>query len=495
MSKPLHYKSKAPLTSWASQISNTLPQAALLALLAGTFTLGGSPRGDIEFAAIISAMAAFCLGLALVTLKWRHLRGFAIPVALALAAVILAALQMIPLPPDVWQSLPGRGLIAEIDRAAGLGAVWRPLSMTPAETISAALHGLVPLSVLLLAVQLQPNQQVRLVLVALGFGVISALTGLLQLLGDPQGALYLHASTNNGSAVGLFANRNHQAVMLACLVPLAFAAAQLRWDEKAPPVPADQIGYTRRQNRSRGIEWRMPLAIAAACVLVPLALITGSRSGLMMTVLALVTLPFVMTQRTDQKRYAPVANSSWLAIAALFVVAIAGAAIWLGRDLALDRLFASTPADDLRMQMLPTILDLAKTHWAWGTGLGSFERLYQVHEPARLLLPQYVNHAHNDWLEVIVTGGLPAVTLLAVGLISIASRAWHTVSRAGADAVLPLRRAALVCMTILGLASLSDYPLRTPFLAGFFTLCAVWLFMPSPGGRPGEVPTSSLQGA
>src|SRR3546814_18783044 len=51
--------------------------------------------------------------------------------------------------------------------------------------------------------------------------------GLAQVIGPRDGPLYLYEITNNGSAVGLFANRNHQAALLACLFPMLAVYASI----------------------------------------------------------------------------------------------------------------------------------------------------------------------------------------------------------------------------------------------------------------------------
>ena len=485
MTRPLRYRQSARSAKWRSLPAEAWTGLALLTLLLLAFALGGSARADVPQLLILRPAAVLALGFALATVSRRHVAGFGAPVALALAAVLLPALQLLPLPPEVWRSLPGRALVAEVDAAAGLGSIWRPLSMTPPETLNALLAGLVPLAVLLLAIQLPSEQQARLVLVALALGGLSALTGFLQLLGDPQGPLYLFEVINNGSAVGLFANRNHQAVLLACMIPLAFAAAGLSRRGSASAAQGRGQGGARPSHRPsqgqayqprRRIAWPMLLALAATAMLVPLILITGSRSGLLMGTLALLSLPLVLPQGT--LRRGAVSRGAWLGVAALLAAGLALAAIWLDRDLALDRLLQATPFEDLRLRILPTLLELAREQWLWGTGLGSFERVYQVREPAALLLPVYVNHAHNDWLELVITGGLPAVVLVVMGLGALVARLPALVGGREADALQPLRRAALISMVLLGLASISDYPLRTPALAALFALCALWLFMP-----------------
>ncbi len=440
-----------------------LPLVGLAILMGLAFALGGSARGDVSYLTVLRPAAVLCLGFALLTLGRRHLAGQAWPVCLAVAAVALPALHLVPLPPAAWQSLPGRDLIAQIDAAAGLGEVWRPLTLTPPETLNALMAGLLPLGVILLAIQLPPHLRAGLVALPLAAGGLGVVLGLAQLLGDPEGGLYFYEITNNGSPVGLFANRNHQAVALACLIPLAFAAASL---------PAGGGGSRRRG--ASPVAWRHPLAVAATCVILPLILVTGSRAGLVAAPLALASLALVLP---------PAPSRGWVRRAGLALLGlpalVAGLAVWLGRDLALDRLASSSPADDLRLKILPTLWDMLGQYWPLGTGLGSFERAYKVHEPSELLMPTYVNHAHNDWIELALTGGLPALALLAIGLGALTWRAAWVLGPAGADGWRPLRAAALACLIILALASITDYPLRTPHLAALFALCAAWLFLPA----------------
>ncbi len=46
-----------------------------------------------------------------------------------------------------------------------------------------------------------------------------------------------------------------------------------------------------------------------------------------------------------------------------------------------------------------------------------------MHEPDALLRADYANHAHNDWLEVALTGGLPALLILAAACLAFYSGA------------------------------------------------------------------------
>ena len=61
-----------------------------------------------------------------------------------------------------------------------------------------------------------------------------------------------------------------------------------------------------------------------------------------------------------------------------------------------------------KVRALPTIERLIAAYAPWGSGLGTFEQVFKLHEPDALLSPSYLNHAHNDWLELVAAD--PAAT-------------------------------------------------------------------------------------
>lgn len=431
------------------------PFWALAFLLVACFAFGGSARGDVASLVILRPLAALMLGFGLWHLQSGQAKAHRFVLAMAIAIVALPALQLIPLPPDIWHRLPGRGLVMEIDKVAGIGDIWRPLSLTPAATWNAFYATVMPIAVLVLGIQLDAGERQRLLVLAVFLGGFSALLGLFQTLGDPNGPLYFYSNTNNGSAVGLFANRNHQALLLAMMLPmLAILARGSGGGRNAPQLAA----------------------IVAGLVLLPLILITGSRSGLVITVLALLAIPLILgrRQRESSKRRTFLPQVAKLGLIATGAALVA-LTIWLGRDLAWDRLLAFSSDAESRARILPTLFSMIMDYAPTGSGMGSFERVYQVHEPDALLNPTYMNHAHNDWLEILLNGGVIAALLLFAGLIGFAQQVRHTFfAQAPSTSAKQMSRLGLLLALLAALASVFDYPLRVPSLAAFFALAVVW---------------------
>lgn len=464
-------------TSWTSV---RLPQVsgafwALSLLLVACFALGGSARGEVASLMVLRPLAILLLGFGLWCLKFEQVKAHWFLFAMGLAILALPALQLIPMPQVLWSQLPGRNLVMEIDKAAGLGQVWRPLSLTPGATRNALFAAIVPFAVLVLGVQLGSEERFRLLPLVLGLGGFSALLGLVQTLGDPNGWLYFYDTTNNGSAVGLFANRNHQALLLAMMLPMLAVLAHGR----------GLSGGTRQL-----------IALVSGLLLLPFILITGSRSGMIVAAIALLAVPLVVGRtlhlagplpgKAGSGRKPLFGSRLGLVLLAAGLVLLT---IWLGRGLAWERLLTSEPTDDLRAKILPTLFSMIRVYFPLGSGMGSFEQIYQVHEPDALLSPTYMNHAHNDWLEVLLTGGAASAVLLIIAVAGFLLQSRRAFSvPAASSASVKYARLGLVMLMLAGLASISDYPLRVPSLASLLTLALLWTGCSLPKSHPKSAP-------
>ena len=441
---------------------------ALVLFLALVFFTGGGARGDIQSLIILRPVTVLMCGFALWSLKREHVQANRFLFGMAVAIFALVGLHLVPLPPAIWSSLPGREIITEIDKTAGLGDVWRPLTMVPSGGWNAFYSLFVPLAVLLLGVQLSREERFQLLPVLMGLGLFSGFIGLLQTIGDPQGLLYFYSVTNNGSAVGLFANRNHQAILLATLFPMlaVYACAGVKSEEQA---------------KVRGY-----IALAAAVVLVPLILVTGSRAGLIVGVVGLLSVALLYRRPkivVPKKRKSNKLDLRWL-LGAFAVICLGGLTVIMSRAEAFKRISAADQTEDLRFKAWPYVMDMAEKYFPVGSGAGSFVEVFQRDEPYELLEPSYFNHAHNDWLELYLTFGLPGLLLLTC-VVFVFGKATLGAFRAeigeGRDVL--FARLGAVTVVILALGSIGDYPLRAPALAAVLMIAALWMASP----RGGEV--------
>ncbi|MEE4539589.1 MAG: O-antigen ligase family protein [Erythrobacter sp.] len=447
--------------------------AGFIGAIVAAFALGGSSRSDMGSMMLLVPLFALALPVAIVLVDREAARANRMIVVYFAVTTALVAAHLVSLPPSLWTALPGRELIAAIDAEAGLEGLWRPLSMDPQATWRALLSLVVPLAVLAFALGQSSQRMAQATLVLLGVGLAGAILALLQVAGDPEGPLYLYRLTNNGAAVGLFANRNHHAVFLAALVPLLAAYVS--------HALADRDISTARARSVAGLGAGVAVIFAGSVVL------AGSRAGLVCLVLALPLGLLVLGPRAAGAAFArsrgsrsrsskaslPLARLAMLALA-LPLVALLGLAGLRGE--ATQRLVETGFTDELRFQITPTVAKLALDYAPMGTGIGSFETAFKSAEPPEFLGPQYINHAHNDWLEIAMTAGLPGVVLLSFALGWLGLTAWRLARMRGdASTRRPFRLAAASGLFLLACASLADYPLRTPALQAFAVVLIVWL--------------------
>jgi O-antigen ligase len=316
----------------------------------------------------------------------------------------------------------------------------------------------VSLVVFLKAVQLGRDDWRLALPLIITLGGISGIVGVLQLAGGASGPLYLYKTTNNGSAVGLFANRNHAAVFLACLFPMLAIFVAM-----SPGISGD-VRSTRQL-----------AATAIAIVLIPLILVTGSRSGMLAAIIGLVGGVLLHVSAGQTRRWSQTGRPPVAVLAVAVVACLVFATIYFSRAEAIERIFAENQTVDVRTDFWTSGVTLFWRYFPFGFGPGSFVPAFQVDEPIALLDSSYLNRLHNDWLEVGLTLGVPGVLLMLGGVSLYFWRTYHLWLRCdGARTSVALGRMASVLIAILAIASLSDYPLRTPAMMGFAALVCLW---------------------
>lgn len=443
-----------------------MPLILFLAALIVVTLGGGSSRTDVASLVYVRPCLVLIIAMMALLVQPENLRPLRWPLLLATLALLVVGAQLIPLPPAVWMALPGHDLVAGAAVAQGVPQIWRPLSLTPDLTLQAALWFLAPAAAFLGWACLTETDRRIAVLAVIAVCLVSAILGGLQASG---GMLYLYQRTYEGNAVGFLANRNHQGALLALAFPLLRVATLL---------PTRSSGIVRA---------RMIAAGVAALALVPMILLTASRAGMALGVLGIVIAGVIAPWQTPGRTTGKFARIMPLVMAGALIAS--GLLVLLsGRALSVSRLFGSNVESDLRVRYAPLTFDLARQYFPTGSGAGSFDAVFRIAEPDAILKPTFFNHAHNDFLEIVLTTGVPGALLVLAGLgwwltrgWRLASDRWNERGVRGAhsrDWTASLALAGLSAMLILMVASIVDYPLRTPLLGFVFALSACWTVKP-----------------
>jgi hypothetical protein len=460
---------KIPFAEWIRGSDARL--WAALAFMSIVFLTGGGSRSDIASLPLLRSLAVLFGAYAL----WSMPAGRAIVLRAPLAWLALLALwmvvQLIPLPASAWSTLPGRDAIYRIDGILGQADIWRPISLTPSMTWNSLMSLVVPAAALLLFAGVEPEHRKRLLTALMIIGVASAALSLLQVWMKSD-LLYFYRITNRGEMVGFFSNRNHHAIFLACMLVLAGLAMRGALNERAVR-PAYMVGLA-----------------AGSALMIIVILGIGSRGGLLIGLIALaVYAAFVWPVLLAAKPKTPgrpvglikTPRARVLVLVVLPLVLLAMLALLFfasDQSNAINRSVGGSYSEELRGQTLPVLIGLMQQHWLVGTGFGSFAGVYRMVEPDSLLQPEYFNHAHNDWGQIVIEGGLPMILLVFAALFWVAGRLfviWRNYRSVHGTAFPTLPAAAAAIIALIALVSVGDYPLRTPSLMLLLSLVVVLL--------------------
>jgi len=177
----------------------------------------------------------------------------------------------------------------------------------------------------------------------------------------------------------------------------------------------------------------------------------------------------------------PLGPRSKLLVASVGIVALAGFVILLlspaGERLAMTGASASLST---RQEILSQSVEMIKAFSPIGSGLGTYPDVYALFEAPDAVTSTYVNHAHNDYVELAVELGVVGVALVTLFLI------WWLVAvrraLAAPSASLFAKAGAIGSASVL-LHSAVDYPLRTSAIASAFALCLAMLLLSRKSAR------------
>jgi O-antigen ligase len=277
------------------------------------------------------------------------------------------------------------------------------------------------------------------------FGFLVALFGILQHLTFNGKLYWLRELSESGYPFGPYVNRNHFAGLMELIAPLGMALLLFRG------VPRDQLPVV-------GLLTVFPVAAL---------FLSASRGGVVSFLFQLLLLGILSWTRQGRKRA--------LALGLIVLLFASAFVFWIGVVPTWQR-FQRIEAGEVVQNRRTTIL---KDSWRivrdypWlGTGLGTFETVYRRYES--YYDGKVVNHAHNDYIELMVETGAVGTLCAAAFLFLLYRRALFRRGRDDSPFAAGARLGALVACSGLLLHGLVDFNLRIPSNALLFLLLA-WL--------------------
>jgi len=285
---------------------------------------------------------------------------------------------------------------------------------------------------------------------------------LIQVLSDGERSLYFYSLANFGSNCGFFANRNHQAVFQAALLFLI-------------PLARREFSSNRLPQYALNL-----MAMSAVALLVFSIFTTGSRVGFVVGLLGtawagwqlhrIVDNPVKSKARLSRARFRLAPRIQKLVIPIL-VALFAITALLTPHSRVLDRLMSSdaeAPIEDMRVGIFKNSLSMIPDNMPFGGGAGTFAEVYKGYEAAEGISYRYVNHAHNDFLELVYELGIPGIVLFLAAIVLIGRWALDSYAEGGSSRQQSVAFTLALLIVLAG--SLFDYPARTPIIASFTVL-------------------------
>lgn len=301
-----------------------------------------------------------------------------------------------------------------------ISAGWAVFSPLPGASLEGGLYAISLLGFALFLARMNDEMQQRcLRFIAMGF-IVNLAAGAIQLSFDQREAV--SGILPFEITAGLFANENHFCAQIYAMIPL--------------------IAYLCL-SRDR----RMGAYFLFVGLIVALLFATGSRAGMAIAAaLGVLCLAWFLSPRQ--------AFAVKAALLAACVPLIA-AALWVAQPNVLRQ--------DQRVTFFSNTATAIGDHWLTGSGLGSFAEIYAGYEVAGDITRTHANHAHNEYLEVVLETGIAGGLLIALFCAIIAANGGRS----------PLAQAAFISVMALMLHSALDYPLRTYGVAVPFTWMVV----------------------
>ena len=385
------------------------------------------------------------------------------------ALVLLAAVQCV-----AWWQVDSAG-----------EKVWFALSSDPFETRVFAFRIAALTLVLVLSVRYTSNAKRLGVLVhaIIAIAVTSALFGIARqaMQHGTGGPGFVLSRLVSGTGYAQFINKNHLPFLLEMALGLVIGVALMQ----------------------RGRRDRLLLYLSAAVLMSSAVALTRSRGGVLAITVqvvfaALLFANFIMSASGNHSagrrwvRWARSIVATTIIASALLVIIVAGVA-WLGGDqlstgvesvtVEMSNVDSSDHQGARRRDIWRATWLMFKAHPIAGAGLGAFwAEVPVVHEASGTTTPQ---QAHNDYLELLASGGILGAALLvwfAVALIREARRSVRTSE--GFQRAVSL--GAIIGLLGVGVHSIVDFGLHITINAVVFVVLAAILSLES-FGPPGPM--------
>jgi O-antigen ligase len=370
------------------------------------------------------------------------------PLLLLLVVQVWTAVQLLPLPPDLLAALSPRAAALQLPDGS------RTLSLDVAMTQYNLMLGCCYSGLFyLVTVLANSRERVEALLWTLALAAaLQAVYGAGMTLTGLEYGFFVEKYVGRGVATGTFVNRNHFAAYLVLGLAAGIGLLVARLETRRPRTERQRI----RAWVQTLLSMKFLLRLLLAMMVVGLVL-SRSRMGNLSFFVALaigggLSLWFA---RREASRKVLVLFASLLLVDLLIV------GRWFGAEEVAERLVGTTVESEQRDDVAAVTLAMIRDYPWTGSGAGTY---YTVFPHYSSFVPEdsYYTHAHNDYLELAATLGLPATAVLGLFLLATLVRGLALMRQGGGRLEAGVACCVVMSGTWLLLHSGTDFNLQIP---------------------------------
>ncbi len=315
-----------------------------------------------------------------------------------------------------------------------------------------------------LTTQLLTNKKYlfRTIKVVVILGILIAVQAILQRY-TADGLIYWFRSVPaKAFPIGPYIYRNHYAGFMVMICPLALGLFL---------VTRPSVDHLRNMRKRIVVFFNHPrngmhlFLGAGVCLIVVSIFVSLSRGGILSLCGALLCFTLLLLHHG---RIKPSKTYFWILVLVVTILMS-----WFGWDAIVERFYKTYTINDGikdgRIQVWHDTLIIIKDYWLTGSGFGSYIDIY----PAYRSVPGIIiyDHAHNDYLELLSSGGIISFILISAFLIPVLQRSLLAIKKRQTTYSIYMTYACFSSIVAILLHSITDFNFYNGANGLYFFFC------------------------
>ena len=390
----------------------------VITLIFAPLAFGSVENWSITTVQLLVCCSALCL---VSSLKHTKMHLFRTPGLLPLVLLVLwMFFQFLPLPTSIVQAIAPsiHDIYQPVHQVSGQNQ-WTPLTINQKATLFECMRVASYALFYFLTVQILSHRErlKKTVKIVSYLAIFIAFLAIIQKFSSPDKIYWFRDIPSNANAVGPWVYHNHYAGFMEMMCPLVFALF---------------LFYRPTINHDRPLRSKIAAAFTlpgsnlhfflgvGAVIIVASIFISLSRGGIISLTLASAFFLAILPREKINFRFI-----TYGLLASCVVLMMT----WFGWGPVVDK-FGTTFTDagaihDIRLMLWQDSLRIIHDFLFAGTGFGTFIHIYPLY--TTLSVNFILDHAHNDYIELLTDGGLIGFVLAAWFVLTIIIHGWKKI--------------------------------------------------------------------